>query len=58
MTKPIHIRDAAAPVIVKLALAEIDTAVDRLRMARNLLAQQFASPERDIPTAQEQETEQ
>ena len=56
MTKPIHVAAAAAPVLTKLALQELDVCIERLRSVRNVLAQQFAPPGQDTPpTAQEQE---
>jgi hypothetical protein len=53
VNKPRPIAEVAAPILIRLALAEIDTAIDRMCAARKLLAQQFAPPERDIQPAHE-----
>jgi hypothetical protein len=54
----IHVRDAAKPVLTKLALLELDVCIERLRSVRELLAQQFAHPEQDTPTRNSQEPNQ
>jgi hypothetical protein len=58
VTKPVSIATAVAPLLIKLALAEIDNCIERLRSVRSLLAQQSARLGQDTPTAQvQQETE-
>jgi hypothetical protein len=67
MRDAIHIADAAAPVVVRLALAEIHNAIDALsllgslvekpvgslRHAHNILTEHFARLQRGPSTAQE-----